>query len=79
MADGSDRYRSIKPYIVTDTMPTDNWQGSVLLDRQHYLHDRYGASAACLYLIRPDWFVGFRGSLSHAEELENYLQQVLIA
>lgn len=74
----SDRYTSIKPYVVSDTVPDGNWQGSVLIDRQHYLHNQYGASAACLYLIRPDWFVGFRGSLNHAQQLQTYLQQVLI-
>ena len=47
--------------------------------RQHYLHDQYGTSNACLYLIRPDWVVGFRGALADAEQLQIYLQQVLIA
>ena len=75
----SSRYPEIKPYVVTDAIPDETWQGAVLIDRQHYLHDRYGASAACLYLIRPDWFVGFRSSLSQSEQLQTYLQQALVS
>lgn len=45
-----DRYTSIKTHIVTDVVPNGNWQGSVFIGRQHYLHEQYGASAACLLI-----------------------------
>src|SRR5262249_49356245 len=37
-----------------------SWDGSVVLDPDGALHHRYGAACECLYLIRPDGYVGFR-------------------
>jgi len=37
-----------------------DWDGSVLLDPEYQLHRRYGASAASLYFIWPDGYIGFR-------------------
>jgi len=53
-----------------------NWDGSVLMDREHYLHDKYGASSACLYLVRPDWYVGFRGKAADQNRLLAYLAKI---
>lgn len=64
-------------HYVTTVLPSQ--AQSVLVDRLEYLHDKYGVEQACLYLIRPDWYVGFRGSLSHAEQLQAFLQRVLVA
>lgn len=52
-------------------------QMSVLVDHLEYAHDKYGVDKACLYLIRPDWYIGFRGSLTDSEKLLTYLSQIL--
>jgi 2-polyprenyl-6-methoxyphenol hydroxylase-like FAD-dependent oxidoreductase len=55
----------------------ENWAASVLLDRELYAHEKYGvAGNPCLYLIRPDWYVGFRGGLEHRGQLEAYLGRI---
>ena len=74
LANQSTQYPQVKVHYIT-TVPAEGQ--SVLLDRLEYLHDKYGVEQPCLYLIRPDWFVGFRGSLSHAEQLQAYLQRLL--
>jgi len=55
----------------------ENWAAHVLMDREHELHDKYGVDTApCLYLIRPDWHVGFRGGLEYQPQLTKYLQRI---
>jgi 2-polyprenyl-6-methoxyphenol hydroxylase-like FAD-dependent oxidoreductase len=55
----------------------ENWAADVLMDRQRYVHDKYGVeSSPCLYLIRPDWHIAFRGGLEHARPLGAYLERV---
>lgn len=55
----------------------ENWAACIEMDRQHYAHDKYGVDAApCLYLIRPDWYVGFRGGLEQHGQLSKYLARV---
>ncbi|MDF5731159.1 MAG: FAD-dependent monooxygenase [Rhizonema sp. PD38] len=74
----------IKPHlVVADIAPPQlpeelDWNGSILMDSQQYLHKKYGASSACLYLIRPDWYIGFRGHPSDTDKLMTYLGGVLI-
>lgn len=76
----SDKYAQvINTYLVLvdDTfaqLPSSNV--SILMDRNHHLHDKYGAVEACIYLVRPDWYVGFRGSLAHNNDLKNYLEKI---
>jgi 2-polyprenyl-6-methoxyphenol hydroxylase-like FAD-dependent oxidoreductase len=54
-----------------------NWASSVLMDRERYVHDKYGVvGVPSLYLIRPDWHVGFRGGLEHQRQLNAYLERV---
>jgi 2-polyprenyl-6-methoxyphenol hydroxylase-like FAD-dependent oxidoreductase len=55
-----------------------NWAVDVLMDRERYAHDKYGAEAPCLYLIRPDWYIGFRGGLEQARLLTAYLEKILV-
>ncbi len=50
--------------------------GSVLLDREHTAHDKYGVKTACIYLVRPDGYVGFRGGPDHGGELLAYLYRI---
>ncbi len=50
--------------------------GSVLMDREHLAHEKYGVKHACIYLVRPDGYVGFRGGAEHGGELLAYLYRV---
>jgi hypothetical protein len=49
---------------------------SVIYDDQKYLHEYYGASSECLYLIRPDGYIGYRCQPASYELLEAYLLRV---
>ena len=64
--------------VVADTSPPANlnWDGSILMDRQHYLHTKYEVSYARLYLVRPDWYIGFRGHSSDSHNLLVYLESI---
>jgi len=57
----------------------ENWASDVLMDRVRYVHEKYGVeSAPCLYLIRPDWHVAFRGGLDSQRKLSAYLDRVFV-
>jgi 3-(3-hydroxy-phenyl)propionate hydroxylase len=56
----------------------ENWAADFLMDREHYLHDKYGVTSPCLYLLRPDGHVAFRGRLDDAEKLGAYLARVFV-
>lgn len=49
---------------------------SVLLDPDGHLHHRYGAGAECLYLIRPDIYVGYRCQPAQLDKLDAYLKTI---
>src|SRR5262249_55787112 len=51
---------------------------SVLLDPEQSLHHKYGASFQCLYLIRPDGYVGFRSQPVDSKVLSEFLSTVLL-
>ena len=67
----------VRPLLITPDRPPESWPGAVLIDRDQLLHDRYGVRHAALYLIRPDWYVGFRAPATQAELLETYLARWL--
>ena len=70
---------SIRPYLVPHgerPASPSPWPGEVLPDPTGDLHRRYGADAACLYLIRPDGYVGYRAQPPDAEKLRAYLCRV---
>ena len=54
------------------------WSGSILMDSERFVHEKYGVSAASLYLVRPDGYVGFRGPLATAKNLRAYLERILL-
>ena len=57
--------------------PADlHWDGPVLLDTDGALHRRYGAGAECLYLVRPDGYVGFRSQPVDAGALVAHLDRI---
>ncbi|WP_419419926.1 FAD-dependent monooxygenase [Legionella sp. D16C41] len=60
-----ENYKSKFPYNV-----------KVIFDEDNKIHKRYGASGACLYLIRPDRFIGFRSIPPRWDKLEIYLSKI---
>lgn len=52
---------------------------SILIDDDHSLHSLYGAAHPCLYLIRPDGYVGFRGQPIEFAPLHENLRKVFSA
>jgi hypothetical protein len=48
----------------------------VIIDTQQSAHRAYGASAPCLYLIRPDGYVGFRSLPPDRGSLSGYLSRI---
>jgi len=57
----------------------ENWASDVLMDRLRFVHEKYGVEATpCLYLIRPDWHVAFRGGLDSQRKLSAYLERVFV-
>jgi hypothetical protein len=49
---------------------------ALLRDPEGALHHRYGADAECLYLIRPDGYVGFRCQPADLASLQDYLARI---
>jgi 2-polyprenyl-6-methoxyphenol hydroxylase-like FAD-dependent oxidoreductase len=43
------------------------------------LHGRFGARAACLYLIRPDNYIGYRSMPPDASRLREYLHRIFVS
>jgi 3-(3-hydroxy-phenyl)propionate hydroxylase len=67
--------------VLCETPPVpvhENWAADFLMDREHYLHEKYGVTAPCLYLIRPDGHIAFRGGLDDAKHLSAYLEGVFV-
>lgn len=65
--------------VVPHVMPSDlEGKGEVLLDPRGELHHRYGARYDCVYLIRPDGYIGFRSPPVDSEALQNYLNQIFL-
>jgi len=55
------------------------WDGSMLYDNERIVHQRYGADSSCLYLIRPDGYIGFRSLPANSIYLLSYLKGQLFA
>jgi hypothetical protein len=53
-------------------------QGRVLIDPDGSLHRGYGARSACLYLLRPDGYIGYRALPPDTPRLRAYLERLLI-
>ena len=66
--------------VVPAAVPPANLASSdgerILLDAERYLHEKYGVSHPTIYLLRPDTFVGFRGTLRDSDALLKYLKNV---
>jgi hypothetical protein len=65
--------------IVPHELPGDlAGKGELLLDPRGGLHHRYGARHACLYVIRPDGYVGFRSQPPDPEALKAYFSRIFL-
>jgi 2-polyprenyl-6-methoxyphenol hydroxylase-like FAD-dependent oxidoreductase len=67
---------AIDPYLVVpmSTAPAlARWEGPVLLDEGGELHRRYGARSECVYVLRPDGYVGYRGQPADGGKLEAWV------
>jgi hypothetical protein len=53
-------------------------EGDALPDPDGAVHQRYGARHACAYPVRPDGYVGFRGTPPRAETLRRYLSRLFV-
>jgi hypothetical protein len=51
----------------------------VLLDESRELEARYGAGTECLYLVRPDLYVGFRAQPADGDALDAHLASIFSA
>jgi hypothetical protein len=59
--------------IARSEMP---WSGSLILDADGAAHHMYGAGVPCVYLIRPDGYVGFRSLSADPLPLLGHLNRV---
>lgn len=69
----------IKTYFVAHAdraLKESNLHATVLLDLALVLQRRYGAATECLYLIRPDGYIGFRSFPVDPARLRDYLAQI---
>jgi 2-polyprenyl-6-methoxyphenol hydroxylase-like FAD-dependent oxidoreductase len=62
--------------VVPDVSAPLRASGAVLLDRRGEFHERYGATTDCLYLIRPDDYIGFRSQPVDRNALRAHLARV---
>ncbi len=51
---------------------------SVVLDEEGALHRRYDVRVECLYLIRPDGYVGYRSAPAAPGRLRDYLERIFV-
>jgi 3-(3-hydroxy-phenyl)propionate hydroxylase len=70
--------RQVTPILITPGTVPAAWPGPVLHDRDNLLHERYGVRHGVFYLVRPDWYVGFRAPAMRGELLLKYLETWLV-
>ena len=51
----------------------------MILDHLGELHHRFGARGSCLYLIRPDGYLGYRAMPPDAGKLAHYLGRIFVS
>jgi 2-polyprenyl-6-methoxyphenol hydroxylase-like FAD-dependent oxidoreductase len=70
----------VRCHLVTAVNPPRDviWEGSVLSDRTHRLHEAYHVTEPMLFLIRPDGHIGFRGRPTDEPMLGAFLRRVFL-
>jgi 2-polyprenyl-6-methoxyphenol hydroxylase-like FAD-dependent oxidoreductase len=70
----------IEPHLIVPHELPDELvgKGEILLDPRGELHHRYGARNACLYVVRPDGYIGFRSQPPDPEALKAYFAQIFL-
>ncbi|MBX9687475.1 MAG: FAD-dependent monooxygenase [Candidatus Obscuribacterales bacterium] len=56
-----------------------DFRGTVYSDPDYSVHERYGAGAPCMYIIRPDAYVGYRSQPAEIEGVEEYFNRIIRA
>jgi 2-polyprenyl-6-methoxyphenol hydroxylase-like FAD-dependent oxidoreductase len=63
--------------VSSDKVPASlKFEGSVYLDPEQTAQAVYGASSEAQYLIRPDFYIGFRSQPAKFEVLEKYMEKL---
>jgi len=57
--------------------PSASAATTTLIDAAGYAHESFGVTRPIAYLVRPDWYVGYRGPLADAAALRAYCRRVL--
>ena len=56
-------------------------RSDIMIDQNGAAHAKYGLCKldyeGCLYLIRPDWYIGYRSSLEDKDKLRHFLSRIL--
>jgi 2-polyprenyl-6-methoxyphenol hydroxylase-like FAD-dependent oxidoreductase len=67
-----------KPIVITRARDRiDSGPVATVLDGAGYAHGAFGVSRPTAYLVRPDWYVGYRGSVADSAGLGAYCQRLL--
>jgi 4,5-epoxidase len=67
----------VRPYVITVARPDSDMppdEVTVLIDIEHDVHDTFGVDHECMYLVRPDGYVGLRSRSLDPEVIMNYLR-----
>jgi len=64
-------------YRITTTydIQKHDWDPYVLWDDKSSFHKKYRCSKSCMYLIRPDWVIGWRSCWLLEESLHEYMKK----
>lgn len=69
----------VKSVLINTQDDFYEWNNGKIFDSELKVHKRYGVTESSLYLIRPDKYIGFRGTIDDQEELVKYLNSVLVS
>jgi hypothetical protein len=63
--------------IAAGSVPSNpKFHAGLILDPERSLHYRYGAETECMYLIRPDGYVGYRSEPATAGAFHDYIGRI---
>jgi len=71
----------VRPILVEPRVPFEAspaWRGERLADPANALHRRFGAEGACVYLIRPDGFIGYRARPLDPMGFREYVKRIFL-